>query len=52
MTQNERREYLIRVLLSEVPQYSDMKIPDQEDGQKRLLLLTAAWYFGEGILQH
>lgn len=34
MTQNERREYLIRVLLSEVPQYSDMKIPDQEDGQK------------------
>ena len=25
MTQNERREYLIRVLLSEVPQYSDMK---------------------------
>lgn len=37
MTQNERREYLIRVLLSEVPQNSDMKIPDQEDGQKRLL---------------
>lgn len=37
MTQNERREYLIRVLLSEVPQYSDMKIPDQEDGQKKLL---------------
>ena len=35
MTQNERREYLIRVLLSEVPQYSDMKIPDQEDGQKK-----------------
>lgn len=37
MTQNERREYLIRVLLSELPQYSDMKIPDQEDEQKKLL---------------
>ena len=37
MTQNERREYLIRALLSELPQYSDMKIPDQEDGQKKLL---------------
>ena len=37
MTHDEKREYLIRELLSELPQYSDMKIPDNEDEQKRLL---------------
>ena len=37
MTHNEKREYLIKALLSEIPQYSDMKIPDNEDEQKRLL---------------
>ena len=37
MTHDEKREYLIRELLSELPQYSDMEIPDNEDEQKRLL---------------
>ena len=37
MTHNEKREHLIKALLSELPQYSDMEIPDNEDEQKRLL---------------
>ena len=37
MTQKERREYLIRELLSEHPQYSNIRIPHGEDEQKRLL---------------
>ena len=37
MTHNEKREYLIKVLLSELPRYGDVKIPDNEDEQKRLL---------------
>lgn len=37
MTHNEKREYLIKVLLSELPRYGDVKIPDNEDEQKKLL---------------
>ncbi len=37
MTHNEKSEYLIKVLLSELPRYGDVKIPDNEDEQKRLL---------------
>ncbi|MCC8065921.1 MAG: hypothetical protein LIO94_02285 [Clostridiales bacterium] len=37
MTQDERRIYLIRELLSEEKQYRDMEIPSDEQQQKRLL---------------
>ena len=37
MNQKERRKYLIKELLAEVPGYSDIVIPDEEDAQKRLL---------------
>ena len=37
VTHNEKREYLIKELLSELPQYSAMEIPNNEDEQKRLL---------------
>ncbi|MCD8096427.1 MAG: protein-ADP-ribose hydrolase [Ruminococcus sp.] len=37
MTQNERRIYLIRTLLSEEAQYRDTEIPSDEQQQKRLL---------------
>lgn len=37
MTHDEQREYLIRELLSEEPQYADMKIPADTDQQKDLL---------------
>lgn len=37
MTQTERRIYLINELLKEQPEYADMKIPADEQGQKRLL---------------
>ncbi|MCD7744976.1 MAG: protein-ADP-ribose hydrolase [Lachnospiraceae bacterium] len=37
MTQDERRIYLIRKLLSEEKQYRDMEIPADEQQQKRLL---------------
>lgn len=37
MTQMEKRLFLIRELLSELPQYEDMKIPADEEEQKRLL---------------
>ena len=37
MTQEERRKYLIEALLREQPRYSDIDIPADEDGQKRLL---------------
>lgn len=37
MTHNEKCEFLIRELLSELPQYRDMELPDDEDEQKRLL---------------
>ena len=37
MTHKEKREFLIKELLSELPQYSNMKIPNNEDEQKRLL---------------
>ncbi len=37
MTQTERRLYLISELLKEQPRYEGMKIPESEDGQKRLL---------------
>ncbi len=37
MTQDERRIYLIRVLLSEEAQYRDMEIPTDIQQQKRLL---------------
>lgn len=37
MTHNEKRLFLIKELLSELPPYRDMKIPTDEEGQKRLL---------------
>lgn len=37
MTQTEKRQYLIKELLSELPQYQDMEIPDNAQEQKRLL---------------
>ncbi len=37
MTHREKREFLIRELLSEFPQYSDLDLPDDESGQKRFL---------------
>lgn len=37
MTHNEKREFLIRELLAELPQYSKMELPDDENEQKRLL---------------
>ena len=37
MTHNEKRLYLIKELLSELPQYRDMEIPDNTEEQKRLL---------------
>ncbi|MCD8014300.1 MAG: macro domain-containing protein, partial [Lachnospiraceae bacterium] len=37
MTQDERRIYLIRALLSEKAQYRDMEIPSDEQQQKQLL---------------
>lgn len=37
MTQMERRLYLIQELLKEQPRYEGMEIPEDEDGQKRLL---------------
>ena len=37
MTQKERRLYLIRELLKEQPQYRETEIPEDEDGQRRLL---------------
>lgn len=37
MTQRERRLYLISELLKEQPGYKGMEIPEDEDGQKRLL---------------
>lgn len=37
MTQSERRNYLILALLKEQPQYSEIKIPSNEQEQKTLL---------------
>ena len=37
MTHSEKREFLIRGLLAELPQYSNMEIPEDENEQKRLL---------------
>ena len=37
MTQTERRLYLIQELKKEQPGYAGLKIPEDEDGQKRLL---------------
>lgn len=37
MNQSERRNYLIRELLKEHPEYAGMKIPAQSEGQKTLL---------------
>jgi len=37
MNQTERRKYLINRLLSEQPRYSDIEIPDDATGQRRLL---------------
>lgn len=37
MTQSEKRLYLIKELLSELPQYKDMDIPDNAEEQRRLL---------------
>ena len=37
MNQTERRQYLIRTLLSEQPRYRDIEMPDDIQGQKLLL---------------
>ena len=37
MNQKERREYLIRELLKEFPQYRKLNMPEQEGEQKQLL---------------
>ena len=37
MDQNERRIRLIRFLIAESPEYSDLVIPEDESGAKRLL---------------
>ena len=37
MEQAEKREYLIKTLLSEQPKYRDMEIPEDAGEQKRLL---------------
>lgn len=37
MTHSEKRIYLIKELLSELPQYRDVNIPDNAEEQKRLL---------------
>lgn len=37
MTQNERRQFLIRKLLSEEPEYQGIEIPPHIEGQKRFL---------------
>lgn len=37
MNQTERRIYLIHELLTEQPEYARLQIPEEEDGQKRLL---------------
>lgn len=37
MTHEEKRQYLIRELLSECPRYQEMDIPESIDGQKQLL---------------
>ncbi len=37
MTQEERREYLIRELMKEQPLYRDMALPENEDDSKKLL---------------
>ena len=37
MTQEQRRIYLIKVLLSEHKEYSGIDIPDDAEGQKHLL---------------
>lgn len=37
MTQQQRRQYLIQELLKEQPQYPEIEIPQEEQGQKQLL---------------
>lgn len=37
MNQEERRIYLIRQLQREMPQYKDIEIPDEKEGQQKLL---------------
>ena len=37
MTHSEKRRYLIKELLAELPQDKGMKIPDDTEEQKRLL---------------
>ena len=37
MDQNERRQYLIKELLSENPDYKDVLVPEDEPGQRRML---------------
>lgn len=37
MTQSEKRLYLLKALLSELPQYKEIEISDNAEGQKRLL---------------
>lgn len=37
MNQTERRKYLIKRLLSEQPRYEDIAVPEDPNGQRRLL---------------
>ena len=37
MIQTERRTYLIKKLIAEQPQYQELSVPEDTEGQKRLL---------------
>lgn len=55
MTHSEKRRYLIKELLSELPQYRNMEIPDDTEEQKRLLRslmnIRAPRPIGKGFLK-
>ncbi|MFG6330272.1 MAG: protein-ADP-ribose hydrolase [Lachnospiraceae bacterium] len=55
MTHSEKRRYLIKELLSEMPQYRSMEIPDDTEEQKRLLRslmnIRAPRPIGKGFLK-
>lgn len=55
MTHSEKRRYLIKELLSELPQYRSMEIPDDTEEQKRLLRslmnIRAPRPIGKGFLK-
>ncbi len=37
MTQSERRSFLIKMLVNEIPEYHSLRIPNDTNGQKKLL---------------